>query len=114
MRRNEIEAIVNAYNNLIDHPVVKLPLFGEDVEWKWISEEDYKWLKPILEGWKRVEYTIGGIVFESSETMMPTAMKDGEKVYIRSRHLNDLHDIIERLMFDYKRIKLDVLREVYE
>lgn len=111
MRRHEIEAIVSAYNNLIDHPKVKLQLFGEDVERNWVSEDDYERLKPILNGWKRVEYTIGGMVFESSETMMPTTMKIGEKVYIRSRHLNDLHDIIERLMFSYKKIKLDTLKD---
>lgn len=111
MRKCQIESIVNAYNNLIDHPEVRIPLFGKDLEWKWISEDDYEWLKPLLEGEKKVEYTIGGMVLETKESMMPTVMKDGEKVYIISRNLHDLHDIIEWLMFSYKRVKFSALKE---
>ena len=114
MKRNEIESIIGAYNNLIEHPKEKITLFGQDEELRWISDEDYEWLKPILEGQKKVEYTIGGLAIETTENMMPTVIKHGEKIYIRSRHLYDMHDIIEWLIFNYKRIKLSVLRDANE
>lgn len=110
MRRQEIEAIVRAYNNLVDQDEVKINLFGEDILWRCISEEDYALLGVLLDGIKRVEYKIGGLVLESEEYMNPTIIKEEGKVYIRTMYLNDLHYIIERLMYSYKKIRFDELK----
>ena len=111
MKKQEMEAIVDAYNNLIENPQMTITLFGESTLWRWVSEEEYETLKPLLEGQKKVVYTIGGLAIETEVNMTPAVIKDGEKVYIGSRNLNDLHDIIEWLIFSYKKIKLDALKE---